>query len=131
MSDMSRPDYNAERVTNADRQFNADQLFSLKEWMVTISTKLDRMETMLATKAEVSHVREVEVRVGKLEIQQVQAAADQSHMVPQNARMLEDVGNLKTQSASLQSVATYKRWVFGVAGLNVVSAIIAGLALAK
>jgi hypothetical protein len=128
---MDRPDYQPERVANADRQFNADQLFSLKEWMASISSKLDRMEIMLASKAEVTHVREVEVRVGKLELEQVRSDVEMRSFVPQHAGLLQDVGTLKTQSASLSSVATYKRWVFGVAGLNVVSAMIAGLALAK
>jgi hypothetical protein len=119
---MDRPEYNAERVTNADRQFNADQLFSLKEWMANISSKLDRMELMLASKAESSHVREVEVRVGKLELQQVQSESDQRHLGPQTNRMLENVGELMTKAATVASVETYRRWLFSVAGFQVLSA---------
>jgi hypothetical protein len=128
---MSDTPYNAERQGNTDRQFNAEQLFSLKEWMASISFKLDRMEAMLATKAEVGHVREVEVRVGKLELAQVTVDSEMRFFAPQHAGLLQDVGVLKTQSASLNSVATYKRWVFGVAGLNCISVGIAALALAK
>ena len=129
MADMSRPEYNAERVTNADRQFNADQLFSLKEWMASISSKLDRMEIMLASKAESSHVREVEVRVGKLEIEAVRTDVERRQFSPQHAGLLQDVGALKTQSASMSSVDTYRRWLFSVAAFQVVSAGVAITAL--
>jgi hypothetical protein len=126
-----RPDYNAERVTNADRQFNADQLFSLKEWMAAISSKLDRMEVMLAGKAEVTHVREVEVRVGKLELQQVTADAEMRYFVPQHAGLLQDVGSLKTQAASTTSVSSYRRWLFSVAAFQIISVGVAIAALVR
>ena len=123
------PEYNAERVGNSDRQFNADQLFSLKEWMATISLKLDRMEVLLNSKADIGHVREVEVRVGTLERQILTTETEMRYFAPQHAGLLEDVGTLKTKVASVSSVETYRRWLFSVAFFQLISAGVALTAL--
>jgi hypothetical protein len=44
----------------------------------------------------------------------VQAETDQRYLVPQHAKLLEDVGVLNTKAAAITSVDSYKRWVWGV-----------------
>lgn len=114
-------------VPDPERQFNADQLFSLKEWMAAISAKLDRLETKLDTKADIQHVQSIDLRVGVLEKQLVEQRAEQSFYLPQHNRMLEDVGVLKTKAASITSVESYRRWVWGTVFMAVLSLVVSVL----
>lgn len=100
---------------------HAEQLFSLKEWMVAISGKLDRLEQKLDGKAEIVHVQNLEARLAVVERELVKGAAEKDYLVPQHVRMLEDVGVLKQKAASIASVETYRRWVWGTAFAAVLS----------
>lgn len=99
-------------------QNQAEQLFSLKEWMVAISGKLDRLETKLDSKADAVMVHELAARTAELEKIAIKQKADSDYLVPQHIRMLEDVGVLKQKAASISSVESYKRWVWGTAFLS-------------
>jgi hypothetical protein len=116
-------------TNDPERQFNAEQLFSLKEWMAAISSKLDRLEQKLDTKADLSHVRDVEIRVGTLEKQVVEGHAEQRYLVPQHMRMLEEVGVLNSKMSSIASVDSYRRWVWGVAFASFINSALAVAAL--
>lgn len=110
-------------------QNQAEQLFSLKEWMVAISGKLDRLENKLDTKADVAVVHEMMNRVSELERGAIKAKADSDYLVPQHIRMLEDVGVLKTKAAAISSVDSYRRWVWGTAFLSTASVVTAIVAI--
>jgi hypothetical protein len=105
----------------------AEQLFSLKEWMSDISRKLDRMDVKLDGKADLQHVHQIDARLGQVEKAMVEAQAEARYLMPQHARMLEDVGVLKQKAAAISSVDNYRRWVWGVAFASIVNS---GLAVA-
>lgn len=106
-------------------QNQAEQLFSLKEWMVAISGKLDRLENKLDGKADVSVVHDLVVRMMEMEKIAIKGKADADYLVPQHIRMLEDMGVVKTKVAAIASVESYKRWVFGTAFLSTLSVVTA------
>lgn len=116
-------------IPDPERQYNAGELFSLKEWMAAISSKLDRMETKLDTKADVTHVQAIDLRVAQLEKQAVEAKAEASFIMPQHARMLEDVGVLKTKAATITSVESYRRWVWGTVFLSLLATAVSAIVL--
>lgn len=118
--DATVPTEGEDRRRNPDplHQAQVEQLFSLKEWMVAISGKLDRLETKLDGKADIQHVQSLELRTFTLERQMIEGQAKGEYLLPQHARMLEDVGTLKEKSAAIQSVDTYKRWVWGTAFMS-------------
>ena len=103
----------------------AEQLFSLKEWMSDISRKLDRMDVKLDGKADLSHVHQIDSRLGQVEKAIVEGRAEQKYLLPQHARMLEDVGVLKQKAAAISQVDSYRRWVWGVAFTSVISTALA------
>lgn len=104
-------------IPNQDplHQAQVEQLFSLKEWMVAISGKLDRLEAKLDTKADLSHVQAIDTRLGVVERQIVEERARNEYIVPQHTRMLEDVGVLKQKVTAINGVDSYKRWVWATA----------------
>jgi hypothetical protein len=118
-------------MTNPDplQAVQAEQLFSLKEWMSDISRKLDRMDVKLDGKADLQHVHQIDARLGQAEKALVEAQAEAKYLMPQHARMLEDVGVLKQKSAAISSVDTYKRWVWGVAFVSLLNGALALAAL--
>jgi len=109
----------------------AEQLFSLKEWMVAISGKLDRLEAKLDTKADIQHVQQIDIRLGGLEREIIEGRTRAEYMIPQHVRMLEDVGILKQKSAAISSVDTYRRWVWGTAFVGVLSIVLSAASLIR
>jgi hypothetical protein len=107
----------------------AEQLFSLKEWMSDISRKLDRMDVKLDGKADLSHVHQIDSRLGQVEKMLVEGQAEQRYLVPQHTRMLEDVGVLKQKAAAISQVDNYRRWVWGVAFTSLMSGSLSIVAL--
>lgn len=105
-------------------QAQAEQLFSLKEWMVAISGKLDRLETKLDGKADIGVVHDLVIRTSEIEKRLIAAASEREYLVPQHVRMLEDVGVLKQKAAAIQSVESYRRWVWGTAFTSLVSLVL-------
>lgn len=110
--------------------FNAEQLFSLKEWMAAISSKLDRLEQKLDTKADLQHVHQIDARLGQVEKSIVESQAEAKYLMPQHARMLEDVGVLKQKAAAISQVDSYRRWVWGVAFVSLLNGALSVAALA-
>lgn len=109
----------------------AEQLFSLKEWMSDISRKLDRMDVKLDGKADLQQVHQMDARLAQVEKAIVEGQAEQKYLVPQHARMLEDVGVLKQKAAAISSVDTYRRWVWGVAFVSLLNGAAAVAALLR
>lgn len=99
----------------------AEQLFSLKEWMSDISRKLDRMDVKLDGKADLQHVAQIDARVSQVEKALVEGQAEAKYLMPQHARMLEDVGVLKQKAAAIASVDGYRRFVWATAIMSVLN----------
>jgi hypothetical protein len=108
----------------------AEQLFSLKEWMSDISRKLDRMDVKLDGKADLQHVHQIDTRLALVEKALVEGQAESKYLMPQHARMLEDVGVLKQKAAAISQVDSYRRWVWGVAFFSMLNGALSVVALA-
>lgn len=119
----------ASGVPDPDRSLPMDQLFSLKEWMVAISAKLDKLETKLDTKADVQQVQSIDVRIGVLEKHYVEGRAERDFVMPQHVRMLEDVGVLKTKAAAIDSVESYRRWVWGTVFISMLAFVLSAITI--
>jgi hypothetical protein len=98
--------------------------------MSDISRKLDRMDVKLDGKADLQHVHQIDARLAQVEKAIVEGQAESKYLVPQHARLLEDVGVLKQKAAAISQVDSYRRWVWGVAFVSLVNGALSVVALA-
>ncbi len=88
--------------------------FSLKDMLLSVIAKLDRMDAKLDTKADEAVVQGIEQRLGMVERVQQASETRAAIIVPQIQEMRGDLKHLQDTGATHQAVDAYKRWLFGV-----------------
>ena len=95
-------------------QFPTSELFSLKEWMAAISSKLDRLESKLDTKADVTQVQALQMRVETVEKAQVMGEVTAKFYMPQLEKAQSSIERLEEKVLTFDSVNGYRRWLWGI-----------------
>lgn len=93
--------------------------FSVKDMLLSVLTKLDRMDIKLDTKADETALVAVAGRVQSIERVAQAAEMRASIVIPQITKMQDEVEHLKELAISLRSVDAYRRWLFGTAVVGV------------
>src|SRR5579885_1658899 len=89
--------------------------FTLKEWLAAISAKLDRLENKLDSKAETTMVVAIEQRLTAVEKTAAESTIVRTQLlIPNLERVTRDVEDLKDVSTRLESVDTYRKWLWGM-----------------
>jgi hypothetical protein len=106
-----------------------DDFFTLKDHLLSIISKLDRMEAKLEVKADLVAVQSLELRTAGLERYQAESAVRTEMLVPLFKETRDDVEDLKGLAAGLRAVDTYRKWLLGVGLVAVVNTGIAAAQL--
>lgn len=101
-----------------------NEYFSIKEWLASISSKLDRMEGKLEIKANQTDVETLATRLGAVERVQTEMTVRGQLMYPMFEETRKDVDILKDGMSRVGAVESYRRWLFGVVGLAMLSIVI-------
>lgn len=94
----------------------SDAYLSIKEWLATISAKLDRLDQKLEGKADLTSVQAIDIRVGNVEREQIKGSVRAETLIPRFDEAIKDIEELRRSSAKAEAVDSYRRWVWG-AGL--------------
>lgn len=86
--------------------------FNLKDYLLNIIGKLDRLETKLDGKAEVAAVQAIDIRLTAVEKVAAEATIIRTQLlIPQMERLSKDVDVALEVSGRLDAVDSYKRWL--------------------
>lgn len=88
------------------------EAFSLKDMLLSVLAKLDRMEIKLDQKADEAMVLAMDHRLTTVEKIQQAGEMRANILVPQITTMQAQVETLKDQANAYRAVDTYKKWLF-------------------
>lgn len=102
---------------------NDSELFSLKDHLLSIISKLDRLEGKLDTKADLAQAQALDVRTSNLERSVAEGNVRAEFLLPRFQEMEKDIDRLKEQTTRIDELSTYRRWLAGTALFTLFNAI--------
>lgn len=109
---------------------NDNELFTLKDHLLSIISKLDRLEGKLDGKADLAQAQALDVRVSNLERQVAEGNVRAEFLIPKFREVEQDVEHLKGKAGELDTLSTYRKWLLGTALFTLSNAVAIAVQLA-